>query len=68
MNLILNGPGRSGTTLLSKMMCYHKDFAWISGWVNRYPSMIYLSYFNNLYKMNIANIDLASLKKNTQAN
>ena len=47
--IILNGPGRSGTTLVYQMLAYHEDLAWISNWVNRYPSNPYLSWFNRFY-------------------
>lgn len=63
MNVILNGPGRSGTTLLSKLISYHKDFAWISGWVNRYPNRLSLSYFNDLYRKELFNIDFSRVTK-----
>ena len=52
MNIILCGPGRSGTTLFNTLFSYHKDFAWISGWVNRYPSLLVLSFFNTIYRFN----------------
>ncbi|WP_243472452.1 sulfotransferase [Winogradskyella sp. MH6] len=63
MNIILNGPGRSGTTLLSKLICYHKDLAWISGWVNRYPHILKLSCFNDLYRKELINIDFSKTSK-----
>lgn len=53
MNIIINGPGRSGTTLLSRLLSYHKDLGWISGWVNRFPHLPILSVFNFAYRLNI---------------
>jgi len=63
MNIIINGPGRSGTTLLSKLISYHEDLAWISGWVNRYPNYTGLSRFNNLYRQQIFNVDFSKVNK-----
>jgi hypothetical protein len=50
MNIILSGPGRSGTTLFSQLFSHHKDFAWISGWVNKYPQLPSLSIVNHIYQ------------------
>lgn len=47
------GAGRSGTTLLYKMLCLHSDIAWISNYVERLPSFSWLSLLNRvngLYK------------------
>jgi len=44
--IIIHGPGRSGTTLLNSIMSTHSDLAWISSWVNRFPSWYLLSCFN----------------------
>jgi hypothetical protein len=63
MNVIINGPGRSGTTLLSQLFSYHKDFTWISGWLNRYPNLTKLTYFNFLYRSNLFGIDISNLPK-----
>jgi hypothetical protein len=63
MNIILNGPGRSGTTLLSQLLSYHQDLAWISGWVNRYPKFPELAFFNFMYRMKIMNFDVSKIDK-----
>ncbi|GGE10539.1 hypothetical protein [Psychroflexus salis] len=63
MNIIINGPGRSGTTLLSQLFSYHQDFTWISGWLNRYPNLTMLAYFNFLYRSNLFGIDISDLPK-----
>ena len=63
MNIILNGPGRSGTTLLSQLFSYHEDFTWISGWLNRYPNLTMLTYFNFLYRSKLFGIDISDLPK-----
>ena len=67
MNVIINGPGRSGTTLFSEMFCYHEDFAWISGWVNLFPAYPSLSYFNHLYRRDFLGLHFDQIKKNAQA-
>lgn len=63
MNIILNGPGRSGTTLLSKLISYQKDLSWISGWVNRYPNQLGLSRFNFLYRKELFGLDFSHMDK-----
>ncbi len=62
MNIILSGPGRSGTTLFSKIFSHHKDFAWISGWVNKYPNLTSLSKFNNIYQNQWLGINWAEVR------
>lgn len=42
------GAGRSGTTLLYKMLCLHPDVAWISNYVDRVPKITCLSLFNRV--------------------
>ena len=63
MNIILNGPGRSGTTLISKFLSHQKDLAWISGWVNRYPNIPQLSFLNFLYRKKIFGYDFSEVSK-----
>lgn len=46
--IIIHGPGRSGTTLLSSILSLHEDLGWISGYVNKYPKLTFLSIFNRL--------------------
>lgn len=46
--IIIHGPGRSGTTLLSSILSLHEELGWISGYVNRYPKFTFLSLFNRL--------------------
>ena len=48
--IIIHGPGRSGTTLLSNILSLHSGFYWISGYNNKFPSLPSLSIFNNLLK------------------
>ncbi|MCB0538248.1 MAG: sulfotransferase [Bacteroidetes bacterium] len=47
--IIIHGPGRSGTTLLSGILSTHPQLGWISSWVNKYPLFVFLSFFNRLY-------------------
>lgn len=42
------GAGRSGTTLLYKMLCLHSDIAWISNYCNRFPNCLFLTFFNRI--------------------
>ena len=46
--VIIHGPGRSGTTLLSRILSMHSAFAWISGYVDRFPSRPVLAVLNRL--------------------
>lgn len=46
--IIIHGPGRSGTTLLNKILALHSDLSWISGYVNKYPNQLWLTYLNKL--------------------
>jgi hypothetical protein len=55
--IILNGPGRSGTTLVYQILAYHEDLAWISGWVNKFPFLPGLSVFNSLYTTKLLGLD-----------
>jgi hypothetical protein len=50
MNIIIHGPGRSGTTLFNKMFSYHPEFTWISSWLNKYPNQVWLSKLNAIYQ------------------
>ena len=46
--IIVHGPGRSGTTLLSSILSLHEDLGWISGYINKYPNILELAYLNKL--------------------
>lgn len=48
--IILNGPGRSGTTLLYQMLAYHEELGWISSWNNAFPNIPTLAVANFLYR------------------
>ena len=62
MNIILCGPGRSGTTLFNSLFSYHKDFAWISGWLNKFPDSPTLCYFNQIYQNQFLGINWSNIK------
>ena len=49
--IIIHGPGRSGTTLLSNILSLYSGFYWISGYNNKFPSLPVLSILNNLLKI-----------------
>ena len=46
--IIIHGPGRSGTTLLSNILALHPDLGWISSYVNKYPTKTFLTYANRI--------------------
>ena len=62
MNIILCGPGRSGTTLTSQIFSFHPEFSWISGWVSRYPTLPQLAVFNTIYQSQFLGINWADVK------
>jgi len=49
--VVLHGPGRSGTTLFSRILSTHSAFAWISGYVNRFPGYPFLAVFNRVMEI-----------------
>ena len=48
--IIIHGPGRSGTTLLSNILSLYSEFFWLSGYNNKFPAFPSLSILNNLLK------------------
>ena len=48
--IIIHGPGRSGTTLLSNLLSLYSGFYWISGYNNKFPAFPSLSILNNFLK------------------
>lgn len=42
------GAGRSGTTLLYKMLCLHSEIAWISNYCSKFPNCLFLSLLNRI--------------------
>ncbi|WP_019038876.1 sulfotransferase [Psychroflexus tropicus] len=62
MNIIIHGPGRSGTTLFNKMFSYHPDFVWLSSWQNRFPKQAWLGVFNTIYQKQMLGVDWSSVK------
>jgi len=51
--IIVHGPGRSGTTLLSNILALHPDLGWISSYVNKYPEKTFLTHANKLQNWGI---------------
>jgi|TARA_R110002072_G_scaffold131586_5_gene271407 hypothetical protein len=49
--IIIHGPGRSGTTLLSNILALHENIGWLSNYVNKYPKIPQLTYFNRLQEI-----------------
>lgn len=46
--IFIVGPGRSGTTLLLKLLAAHGDLAWFSGYTDRFPSFPQLSLLSRI--------------------
>lgn len=42
------GAGRSGTTLLYKLLCLNDNFAWVSHYMEKFPNVILLSVLNRI--------------------
>jgi len=63
MNIIIHGPGRSGTTLFNKMFSYHPDFVWLSSWHNRFPTQAWLGFLNRIYQDQWFGVDWSSAKR-----
>ncbi len=49
--IVIHGPGRSGTTLLNQILSLHPALAWISGYVNRFPSLPALAILNRVVEV-----------------
>ena len=61
--IILNGPGRSGTTLISQILSYHDDLGWVSSWNNAFPNQSFLAILNRPYSAKLFGIDWHKIKK-----
>jgi hypothetical protein len=48
--IIIHGPGRSGTTLLSNILSLYSKFFWISGYNNKFPFLPSIALLNNLLR------------------
>lgn len=46
--IIIHGPGRSGTTLLSNILSLHPELGWISGYIGYFPQQPFLSVLNRI--------------------
>lgn len=46
--IIIHGPGRSGTTLLSNILSLHPELGWISGYIDYFPQQPFLSILNRI--------------------
>ena len=57
--IMIVGCGRSGTTLLYRMLCCHPDLAWFSNVTDRWPSLPALAALSNAYPRAVSSrIDL----------
>ncbi len=45
--------GRSGSTVFYRMIARHKDVGWLSSYNQAAPSLLWVSLFSNLYRLNI---------------
>ncbi len=61
--IILNGPGRSGTTLISQILAYHDELGWVSSWNNAFPNQSFLGVLSRPYSAKLFGIDWHSVKK-----
>ena len=62
------GAGRSGTTLLYKMLCLHSDIAWISNYCNKFPKYLFLSFINRINHLFKSKCCSIWFSKNSNAN
>lgn len=51
--IIIHGPGRSGTTLVSSIISLHESLGWISGYLNKFPELNFLASLNRLNDVKI---------------
>ncbi len=49
--VFLLGAGRSGTTLLYKLLSIHKNVAYLSNYQNRYPKWCFLAYLQHILNL-----------------
>jgi len=49
--IVILGSGRSGTTLLLRLLAHHEALAWPSNWMARVPSCPWLAVANRLYEL-----------------
>ena len=47
-SIVIHGPGRSGTTLLSNILSLQSELAWISNYNNKFPKSPILALFNRV--------------------
>lgn len=51
--IIVHGPGRSGTTLLSNILATHEAIGWLSNYVNKYPNLPQLTVLNKFQESDV---------------
>jgi omega-hydroxy-beta-dihydromenaquinone-9 sulfotransferase len=61
--IFIIGCPRSGTTIFTDILSYHKDFSWPSQYVNMFSKYPHLSFFSRIYDMPFIGNKLKRIKK-----
>ncbi len=64
--IFLIGMGRSGTTVLAEAISIHKDLAWISKYLEMFPSFPQLSFLNKLVDIPFLGVYLRGKKRQSK--
>ena len=61
--IIIQGPGKSGTTLLNNILGQHPDVYWISTYLNKFPKLPILSALNDLTRNRLIGEKIRNISK-----